>query len=114
MASTSVMPSVVMSLVRTRDAEGEGGQDRELVSCVTAAHIEGGIRLGVAGGLSPSQSLGKADTTDVASEKDVVAGAVEDGAAWPARDPMPALHAGCGSTKMPPPTAASKYKSTRS
>ena len=59
-------------------AEGEAGEQRELVRRVEAADVEGGIGLGVALRLRLLQHIGKAPALLLHPRQDVIAGAVED------------------------------------
>ena len=61
-----------------RAAEGEGGEDGELVGGVDAVHVEGGVGFGVAELLGVGQHFGEFAAALAHHGEDVVAGAVED------------------------------------
>ena len=59
-------------------AEGEAGQDRELLRRIMTFNVEGGVGLGVAEPLRLLQAVGKGKLLLLHARQDVIAGAVED------------------------------------
>ena len=74
-------------------AEGEAGEDGELVGGVEAADVEGRVGLGVAEPLRVGQALGEGEALQLHARQDVVAGAVEDAGDARHVDCRPALPA---------------------
>ena len=72
------MPSTCDLVERDARAEGEAGQQGELVGGVEAADVEGRVGLGVALGLRLLQHVGEGAVLLLHLREDVVAGAVED------------------------------------
>ena len=72
------MPSTVIVRQIGRGAEGQAGQQRQLVRGVAAADVQGGIGLGIALGLRLLQHLGEGAARRFHFGEDVIAGAVED------------------------------------
>ena len=72
------MPSTETAPASILRAEGERGEDRELVRGVEAADVEGRIRLGVAQPLRLAEAGLERQVLGLHARKDVVAGAVED------------------------------------
>ena len=61
-----------------RRAEGDGGQDRQLVRGIDAVDVEAGIGLGIAQSLGIGQHVGEVAAGGPHLRQDVVAGAVEN------------------------------------
>src|SRR5690606_5251165 len=61
-----------------RRAEGDGGEERELMGAVIAFDIEGRIRLGITETLRLGEALLKGQPFALHAREDIIAGAVED------------------------------------
>ena len=72
------MPSTWIASGVDPRAEGERGQDRELVGGVEAADVEGRIGLGVAEPLRLGEAVLEGELLQLHAREDVIAGAVED------------------------------------
>ena len=106
------MPSTCTASNATGPAEGEGGEDRELVGGIDAVDVEGRVGLRVAEPLRLGEHVGELAAALLHHGQDVVAGAVEDAGdrgsmRLPASPSRSALMTG-----MPPATAASKPSGT--